>query len=128
MVGFIAIIDSQKGDYSNLVIAYNLARDIAVNAKSLELDKDVLAMIVTRIIKDLNEVVKIRFLVQANIDNNKAILGQLEKSILLMEFNQEYLMKFLKDGTLTKKDLLNFYIGEDVKERYKVIDKEINNL
>ena len=128
VVGFIAIIDSQKGDYSNLVIAYNLARDIAVNAKSLELDKDVLAMIVTRIIKDLNEVVKIRFLVQANIDNNKAILGQLEKSILLMEFNQEYLMKFLKDGTLTKKDLLNFYIGEDVKERYKVIDKEINNL
>ena len=111
-----------------MVIAYNLARDIAVNAKSLELDKDVLAMIVTRIIKDLNEVVKIRFLVQANIDNNKAILGQLEKSILLMEFNQEYLMKFLKDGTLTKKDLLNFYIGEDVKERYKVIDKEINNL
>jgi ribosomal protein L19 len=45
-----------------------------------------------------------------------------------MEFNQEYLMKFLKDGTLTKKDLLDFYIGDDVKERYKIIEKEINNL
>lgn len=127
-VGFIAIIDSQKGDYSNLVIAYNLARDITVNAKSLELDKDVLSMIVTRIIKDINEVVKIRSLVQANIENNKAILGQLEKSILLMEFNQEYLMKFLKDGTLTKKDLLDFYLGEDVKQNYKIIEKEIINI
>jgi hypothetical protein len=127
-VGFVVIIDSQKGDYSNLVIAYNLARDIAVNAKSLELDKDILAMIVTRIIKDINEVVKIRTLVHVNIDNNKAILSQLEKSILLMEFNQEYLMKFLKDGTLSKKDLLDFYIGDDVKERYKIIEKEINNL
>lgn len=127
-VGFIAIIDSQKGDYSNLVIAYNLARDIAINAKSLELDKDVLAMIITRIIKDINEVVKIRSLVQANIDNNKAILSQLEKSILLMEFNQEYLMKFMKDGTLTKKDLFDFYMGEDVKEKYKTIEKEINGI
>jgi hypothetical protein len=85
-------------------------------------------MIVTRIIKDINEVVKIRTLVHVNIDNNKAILSQLEKSILLMEFNQEYLMKFLKEGTLTKKDLLDFYVGDDVKERYKIIEKEINNL
>lgn len=127
-VGFIAIIDSQKGDYSNLVIAYNLARDIAVNSKSLELDKDVLAMIVTRIIKDINEFVKIRSLVQSNMDNNKAILGQLEKSILLMEFNQEYLMKFLKDGTLTKKDLLDFYMGDEVKEKYKSIENEIEKI
>ncbi len=33
-VGFIAIINSQKkGDYSNLAIAYMLARDIALNAR-----------------------------------------------------------------------------------------------
>src|SRR5574343_492722 len=127
-VGFVVIIDSQKGDYSNLAIAYTLARDIAINAKQIDLDKDVLAMIITRIIKDISEVVKIRSLVHANIENNKAILGQLEKSILLMEFNQEYLMKYLKDGTLTKKDLLDFYMGEDVKEKYKVIEKEINGI
>jgi hypothetical protein len=126
-VGFVVIIDSQKGDYSNLVIAYHLARDIAINAKNLELDKDILAMIVTRIIKDINEVVKIRTLVHVNIDNNKAILSQLEKSILLMEFNQEYLIKFLNDGTLNKTDLLDFYIGDDVKERYRLIEKEIIN-
>jgi hypothetical protein len=127
-VGFIVVIDSQKGDYSNLGIAYTLARDIAINAKQLELDKDVLAMLITRILKDLQEIMKIRSLVQSNIDNNKAILQQLEKSILLMEFNQEYLMKFLKDGTLTQKDLLDFYMGEDVKERYKAIEKEINSI
>ncbi|MFD2098571.1 hypothetical protein [Flagellimonas iocasae] len=125
-IGFIAIIDSQKGDYSNLAIAYMLARDIAVNAKSVDLDKDVLAMIVNRIIKDINEITNIKRLVEGNIENNKAILKQLEKSILLMEFNQDYLSKFLNDGTLTKKDLLDFYMGEDVKDKYKVIEKEIN--
>lgn len=127
-IGFVAIINSQKGDYSNLAIAYMLARDIALNAKPIELEKDLLAILVNRIIKDINEVLTIKSLVQNNIDNNKAILKQLEKSILLMEFNQEYLKKFLNDGTLTKKDLLDYYSGEDVKDKYKLIEKDINGI
>lgn len=126
-IGFIAIINSQKGDYSNLAIAYMLARDIALNAREVELDKDVLAMMVNRIIKDINEILSIKSLVESNIDNNKAILKQIEKSILLMEFNQEYLKRFLSQGTLAKKDLLDFYSGEDVKVKYRLIEKEIND-
>ena len=127
-IGFVAIINSQKGDYSNLAIAYMLARDIALNAKAIEIDKDLLAIIVNRIIKDMNEILLIRSLVESNIENNKSILKQLEKSILLLEFNQEYMKRFLKDGTLTKKDLLDYYSGEDVKDKFRVIEKEINNL
>ena len=127
-VGFIAIIDSQKGDYSNLIIAYMLARDIAINAKTIELDKDVLAMLVNRIIKDISEIKAIKTLVEKNIDNNKEILKQIEKSMLLMDFNQRYLQQFLETGTLTKKDLLDFYMGEEIKDQYKLIEKDINEL
>lgn len=127
-IGFVAIINSQKGDYSNLAIAYMLARDIALNAKEIELDKDLLAMLVNRIIKDINEITTIKNLVHINIDNNKEILKQLEKSILLMEFNQQYLKKFLIDGTLTKKDLLDYYMGDEVKDKYKLIEKDINQI
>ena len=45
-----------------------------------------------------------------------------------MEFNQEYMIKFLKDGTLTKKDLLDFYLGETIKDKFKLIEKDINEL
>ncbi|MFC0264787.1 hypothetical protein [Fontibacter flavus] len=126
-VGFVAIINSQKGDYSNLAIAYMLARDIALNAKQLELDKDILVILVNRLIKDINEITAIKNLVHSNIENNKAILKQLEKSMLLMEFNQQYLKKFLMEGTLTKEDLLNFYQGEDVKIKFTNIEKDIND-
>lgn len=127
-VGLVAVINSQKGDYSNLAIAYMLARDIALNAKQVDLNKDLLVILVNRLIKDINEITTIKTLVHNNIENNKAILKQLEKSILLMEFNQEYLRKFLVDGTLTKQDLLNYYQGEDVKEKYRLIEKNINDL
>lgn len=127
-LGFVAVIDSQKGDYSNLAIAYLLARDILLNAKEVDLDKDLLSIIINRIIKDINEILVIKSLVKSNIENNKSILKQLDKSMLLMEFNQEYLRKFLKDGTLTKNDLLAFYSGEDIKDRYRLIEKDINDI
>ena len=127
-IGFVAIIDSQRGNYSNLAIAYMLARDIALNAKDVELDKETLSIIITRIVKDIQQVISIKNLVENNIENNKTILKELEKGLLLMEFNQRYLSKFLKDGQLTKQDLLAFYQGEDVKDKYKEIEKEINKL
>ncbi|WP_417854923.1 hypothetical protein [Xanthomarina gelatinilytica] len=127
-IGFIAIVDSQRGDYSNLAIAYMLARDIALNAKNIDLDKNLLSMIVNRIIKDIDEITSIKRLVEGNIENNKNILKQLEKSMLLMQFNQAYLTKFLQDGVLDKKDLLDFYMGDQVKDKYKLIENEINEL
>lgn len=127
-VGLVAIVNSQKGDYTNLAIAYMLARGIALNAKQVDLDKDLLVILVNRLIKDINEITTIKSLVYNNIENNKAILKQLEKSILLMEFNQQYFKKFLADGTLTKEDLLNYYQGEDVKYKYRLIENEINSL
>ena len=45
-----------------------------------------------------------------------------------MSFNQEYLNKFLNDGILDKKDLLDFYMGEDIKDKYKLVEKEIDEL
>lgn len=127
-IGFVAIVDSQRGDYSNLSIAYMLARDIAINAHPVSLDKDILSIIVNRIIKDIDEVTSVKKLVNSNIENNKKILLQLDKGLMLMEFNRKYLAKFLNDGQLTKRDLLDFYFGDEVKESYKVIEKEILKL
>ncbi|ALA18524.1 MULTISPECIES: hypothetical protein [unclassified Chelatococcus] len=127
-IGLIAIIDSQKGDYRNLAIAYMLARDIALNAKAIELDTDILKIIVNRLIKDARDMALVKHLVIANIENMKQVLSHIEKSILLAEFNQRYLVKFLADGTLTKDDMLAFYAGEEVKERFRPIEREIGDL
>lgn len=127
-IGFVAIIDSQKGDYRNLTIAYMLARDIAINSRSVSLDEHILKIIINRMIKDISEMISIKNLVLSNIENCRKIISQIEKSILLMEFNQKYLIKFLSDGVLSKEDLLSFYSGEDIRDRFKSIEKEISLL
>ena len=127
-VGFVAVVDSQKGDFRNLAIAYMLARDLVLNLRSLDVDPEVLVILISKILRDLSEVTDIKHLVLSNIENNKNILRQLEKSMLLMEFNQEYLKKFLKDGKLSKKDLLDFYMGDQIKDRYRLLEKDIESI
>lgn len=127
-IGFVAIIDSQRGDYKNLAIAYTLARDIALNSQEMALDTEMLKVIVNRVIKDINEITTIKSLVHSNIDNCRKIIAQIEKGMLLMEFNQRYLMKFLSKGTLSKADLLDFYSGGEVKDRFRMVENDINNL
>lgn len=124
-VGFISIIDSQRGNYSNLIIAYMLARDIVLNAKSVTFDKQILMMIVNRIIKDIADIRSIKNSVENIIDSSKSIIKQLEKSMLTMNFNQEYLVKFLREGTLSKEDLWAFYQAEPIKDKYKIIEADI---
>jgi len=118
-VGFICIIDSQAGDYTNLQIAYHLSHDIVVNTASQEYDVHTLSQIVKRLLKTISEYMSIKKMVDSNIKNNQKILATLDKSLLLMEFNQEYLERFLAKGCLTDADMLEFYQGEEVSTRYK---------
>jgi hypothetical protein len=103
-VGFVVIVDSQAGNYTNLAIAYMLARNIAIHSKQVQYDKDLLAIIITRIVKDIKEIQNIKTMVEHNIQNNKTILAMLEKSMLIVDFNQKYLEKFLKDNYIEEKE------------------------
>lgn len=127
-IGFVVIVDSLRGDYRNLAVAYALARDMVMRPKAEDIDLDILAIIVNRTAKDLVDAAGIRSLVVSNIDNAKAILTRLEKSMLMMEFNSRYLAKFMQDGTLSKQDLLAFYAGEDIRERFRSLEQEISGL
>ncbi len=73
-VGFCVIVDSGKGDYTNLIIAYMLARDLVQFSTQGELDKDFLALFINRILKDLTEIRQVEKLVRNNIENKKKIL------------------------------------------------------
>ncbi len=127
-IGFITIVDVLAGDYRNLAISYLLARDIAINTKSVELDHNLLSILLERIIRDLHGIIDVKDMVEQNIEQNKKILKRIEQSILSMEFNREYLRNFLKEGTFTKDDLLEFYRGGDLRDRFKLIEKQIEEL
>lgn len=124
-IGFVCIVDYEASDYKNLAVAYNLARGLALRKDGKAVEVEFVNMLIQRILKDIKDIQAVRGLVQANIKNNQQILKNIEKSILSIEFTQQYLAKYLEDGYLSKSDLLEFYQREDIRTKYKILSKEI---
>jgi len=121
-VGFIAVVDSQAGDYSNLFVAYNLAREIIKAKKDIDYEEEVLSFIVTRIVRDIENLLNVKKYVQAITDNSMKILEDLKANQLSLEFSLQFLKKFLNDKKLSREDLLEFYAGEEVKKEFENFD------
>jgi hypothetical protein len=127
-VGLVAIVDSQRGDFSNLFIAYGLARDIAIRSKRVSVDNRTLTLIVERLVSDMRDCLKVQDLVKRNIQINREILTQLHKGMLTLQFSQRYLLKFLEDGRLTSEDLLDFYFADDIRDKFAPLEKEVREI
>lgn len=127
-IGFVAIVDSQSGNYTNLAIAYSLARDIVLGSVRSDADPTILTLLVRRLIGDLQTYTSIRTDVERIISTGQKILSDMSKTLLMVRFTEEYLLKFLKDGALSNEDLLAYYMAEDVREKYGPIEKEIKEL
>lgn len=125
-IGFICIIDYLSGDFDNLAIAYMLARGLALRKDGKKVEEEFLNFIIQRIIKDIKDIQGIENIVKTNIKNNQQILKSIEKSILSIEFNQQYLAKYLQDGNLSKEDFLDFFQRDDIRLRFRLLTKEID--
>lgn len=124
-IGFICIIDYESGDFHNLAIAYVLARGLALKQDGKNVEVEFVNMFIQRLLKDIRDVQSVESLVRSNIKNNQQILKNIEKSLLSIEFNQQYLVKYMQDGFLSKQDLLDFYQREDIRAKFKLLAKEI---
>ncbi len=123
--GFIVVVDSLRGDYQNLGLAYLLARDMASADKKVELETDLLLILMDRIVSEANRLLEIRSLVEDGIKKSQDVISRLEQGSLSLDFCRSYLKKFLETGTLSKADLLDFYSGKDLKIKYQAVHEEI---
>lgn len=127
-IGFVCVIDYQAGNFQNIAIAYMLARSLSCRSEGKNVDAEFVNFFVQRLLKDIKDIQGVAAMVKSNITNNQKILKTIEKSLLSIEFDQQYLTKYLQDGTMTKEDFLDFYMREDIRTKYKLISKEIEQL
>ena len=120
-VGFVAIVDSQRGDFSNLAMIYDLARDLVRAERTYNAENDTLVLLVKRLLHDLNSMLSVTKQCDAIDKANEAIRDTLKKNLRSFEFTKEYLEKFLKDGELNAGDLFAFYNAEDIKDKFRAL-------
>jgi hypothetical protein len=92
----------------------------------LALKEDRLAAFLAKTQNDLGtqlESLKLIFEMKREIFYKTATKGMAaeDKDLVSMQFNEEYLTKFLKDGTLTEKDYLDYFMASDLKDRFNAL-------
>lgn len=115
--GFIVVVDSQAGDFSNLFIAYSLARDLVLKGAAYNYDSQFAAGLISRIMLDVKRLLDLK----KNINTVRTALDGMEATLMQsyesLELSQSYLAAFAKSGTLTRQDFYDFYTGLDAKKK-----------
>ena len=127
--GFVVVVDSQAGDYSNLKLVYRIARDMAIHHERGELDVEaqVIELIVKRMLHylgDANKISeKIRKHTTATVKMNTEIQNLLVHAVQHAEYSEEFLKRYLSTKKLTSVDFAEFYFAQPVAEKLRESSK-----
>jgi hypothetical protein len=125
-VGFVVLIDHDRGDYRLLSVAVDLGRSLLKSPVKL-LDHSVLEALLERLVRDLATIHETAALVKANHENLKKIASSIKKHALLVGFTQESIKHFIAEGQVSQDRLLALYRGEGIRERFKAIASELDD-
>lgn len=120
--GFVVIVDSQSGDYTNLKLVYRIAREMAIHHSRGDLDADaqVIEMIAKRILHYLGDAkkvsAKVRSHAKSTVKMNQEVQKLLNHAVQHAEYTEEFLRRYLTTKKLNPVDFAEFYFAHPVAE------------
>jgi len=126
-VGFVVIIDHERDNYTNLLVAIDLMRSMVRKTTKI-VDQSILEALLGRIAQDLSSIEETQKLLLANHENLKKIATSIKKHVMLVGYTKSLIKAFIQEGELSQKALLDLYIGEEIKDGMKGIEREIETL
>ena len=125
--GFVVIIDHERDNYTNLLVAIDLMRSMVRKTTKI-VDQSILEALLGRVSQDLSWIGETQNLLLANHENLKKIATSIKKHVLLVGYTKSLIKAFIQEGELSQKALLDLYRGEEIKYEMKGIEKEIQAL
>jgi len=123
-VGFIVIVDHDRDNYTNLLVALDLMRSMVRKTLRIE-DQSILESLVGRVAQDLSSIQETEKLLVENHQNLRKISETIRKHALLVGQTKTLIKAFVEEGEISQQALLNLYRGDAVKDTYKELCKEV---
>ena len=122
-IGFIVIVSTRRGDFTNLAIVYSVCREmVKANLYEKAYDGRILSMIIERLLYLLNsyqsfdkEITKINNNADAIKKSASGLEEKLEATSQFISSTESYLKSFLTTGELSEAQLHDFYTGRQLE-------------
>ena len=125
--GLAVMVDVANGDFRNLAAAYAFARSLLLALARPELDAELLSVVVSRALREVQRSLQARSHVEAIINSARNLMVDLEQSNAALQSIQEMLSSVDDQHPLGQSELLTLYRGEDVRDARARIEKELEN-
>jgi len=110
--GFIVIIDTSQGDFSRLLIAYEIARMLLINdIPRTGIDHDVLDIFVQRLVQWSSTFKTVHNQLDVIKKSAKKIGDLLDDATKQLQVTQDHLSEYIASGHFDSRVLLDFYRG-----------------
>ena len=126
--GLVVMVDVERGDFRNLVVAYTFARSLLLAAARPDLQPELLAVVVSRALTEVKRCLVARKHVEAIVESARKLLKDLGQSEAALESIVELLGSIDVDNHLGAAELFTLHRGEDVREALTRQAKELENL
>jgi hypothetical protein len=128
-VGIACVVDVLGGDFRALMLAYALARSLAVSGRNASVaEVDALLIVVSRIVKEVGRALAVSKHIEASIKSSIAALEDLNKSLILLEAAHEVLQEVGSDGQITAETLYRLYRGKGEQDKYLSVEAELREI
>jgi uncharacterized membrane protein len=122
------MIDVERGDYRNLVVAYTFARSLLLAVARPDLEAELLAVVVSRALAEVKRCLGVRKHVEAIVESARKLLKDLGQSEAALESILELLGSIDADNPLGAAELFTLHQGEDVRNKLARTEKEMEGL
>jgi hypothetical protein len=126
-VGFIVVVDYDRDDFTYLHVTLELARSMTISPVKM-VDSSVLKILLERLVTDIDTIKESHKLLNINHENLKKISALIHKHALLVDFARDTILRFIDKGEISQHELLELYRGDAIRDRYKSIGKEVEEL
>jgi hypothetical protein len=126
--GLVVLVDAERGDFRNLVVAYTFARSLLLAAARPDLQPELLAVVVSRALNEVKRCLAARKHVKAIVKSAEELLKELGQSEAALESIVELLGSIDANNPLGAAELFTLHRGEDVREALTRQAKELENL
>ena len=126
--GLVVLVDAERGDFRNLVVAYTFARSLLLAAARPDLQPELLAVVVSRALNEVKRCLAARKHVKAIVKSAEELLKELGQSEAALESIVELLGSIDANNPLGAAELFTLHRGEDVRGALTRQAKELENL
>jgi hypothetical protein len=124
--GFVCLVDSQRNDYSAILLVYELARSfIKFRSTRRQADAKIVALIIARFLSDFESLLTLKKKIAESIKQLLDTEKTIEQSLLSIEFSKDVFNTLLERQELTDAELLEFYSADKVKALYAERTRQI---